>query len=266
MPSRPGEPSRPLSRPGEIVRRHDLDRFLATLFAPAEARETLFTLYAFNHEIARARETVREPTLALVRLQWWREVVEGERRAHEVATPLGAALDTGRLDRGDLLAMVDGREAEIGGDEAPSMVEGTVEDWRGYVLATAGGVAVAAARALGAGGAALDTARLYGAAYGAAGILRHRAALVAAGRAVLPPAGAGEPGAVLAREGRRWLAKADAVQRLRGGCGRVPRRAVSAVLTASLARRDLRRGEHPARPRGVTDQLAIAVAALSGAP
>ena len=35
------------------------------------------TLYAFNHELARAREAVSEPPLALIRLQWWREVVEG---------------------------------------------------------------------------------------------------------------------------------------------------------------------------------------------
>ena len=39
------------------------------------------------------------PALALIRLQWWREVVEGVRRRHEVATPLGAALDAGRAAR-----------------------------------------------------------------------------------------------------------------------------------------------------------------------
>ena len=73
-----------LSAVGEIVRRHDPDRFLTALFAPAERREALFVLYAFNHELARAREVAREPMLAMVRLQWWREVVEGARRRHEV--------------------------------------------------------------------------------------------------------------------------------------------------------------------------------------
>jgi 15-cis-phytoene synthase len=59
-----------------LVRRHDPDRFLTSLFAPPEKRDALLTLYAFNHELARAREAVSEPPLALIRLQWWREVVE----------------------------------------------------------------------------------------------------------------------------------------------------------------------------------------------
>ncbi|MGD0108468.1 MAG: squalene/phytoene synthase family protein [Rhodopila sp.] len=60
-----------------LVRRHDPDRFLTALFAPPERRHALLTLYAFNHELARAREVASEPALALIRLQWWREVVEG---------------------------------------------------------------------------------------------------------------------------------------------------------------------------------------------
>ena len=244
-----------LSRPGEITRRHDPDRFLTALFAPADARETLFLLYAFNHEIARAREAAREPLVALMRLQWWREVVDGARRAHEIASPLAMALDEERLVRADLLAMVDGREAEA--SESTDL-----QEWRDYVLATAGGVAVAAARALGADEDALVTARAYGAAYGAAGILRYRSALAAAGRAVLPPPGAGDPRAVLEAEGRRWLAEGDAARSHR----QVPRRALSAVLVATLARRDLRRGGENGGPRGVADRLAVAAAAMRGRP
>ena len=95
-----------------LVRRHDPDRFLTALFAPPEQRDALLTLYAFNHELARAREVVSEPPLALIRLQWWREVVEGAPRRHEVAEPLRAAIDAGQLERDDLLAMIDAREAE----------------------------------------------------------------------------------------------------------------------------------------------------------
>ena len=62
-----------------------------------EKRDALLTLYAFNHELARAREVVSEPPLALIRLQWWREVVEGARRRHEVAEPLPAAIEAGAL-------------------------------------------------------------------------------------------------------------------------------------------------------------------------
>ncbi len=78
---------------GELVRRHDPDRFLLTLFAPASMRESLFALYAFNYEIAKTRETVTETQLGLIRLQWWRDAISaiydrGDVAAHHVLTPL----------------------------------------------------------------------------------------------------------------------------------------------------------------------------------
>ena len=131
-----------LSSAGEIVRKHDPDRYFTALFAPAQHRETLFALYAFNHELARAREAVREPMAAMIRLQWWREVVEGARRRHEVATPVGEALDEGRLLAADLGGMIDAREAET--DRIESFA-----DFQAYIRGTAGGVMVSASRALG---------------------------------------------------------------------------------------------------------------------
>ena len=58
-----------------LVREADRDRYLATLFAPAEQRDALFALYAFNVEIARVRELAREPMPGEIRLQWWREAL-----------------------------------------------------------------------------------------------------------------------------------------------------------------------------------------------
>ena len=40
----------------QLVREADKDRFLATLFAPADRRPHLYALYAFNIEISRVRE------------------------------------------------------------------------------------------------------------------------------------------------------------------------------------------------------------------
>ena len=60
-----------------LVRRVDYDRYLTALFAPPPARERLFALYAFNHEIAKVRETVSEPMIGQIRLQWWREAIGG---------------------------------------------------------------------------------------------------------------------------------------------------------------------------------------------
>src|ERR1700679_3155681 len=80
-----------------LVRRHDPDRFLTALFAPPARRDALLTLYAFDLELARAREATSEPHLTLIRLHWWREVVEGAHRRHEVATALATLLDQGLL-------------------------------------------------------------------------------------------------------------------------------------------------------------------------
>ena len=57
------------------VRRADRDRFLAALFAPEPARSDLLALLAFDHELARTRAVTREPMLARIRLEWWREAV-----------------------------------------------------------------------------------------------------------------------------------------------------------------------------------------------
>ena len=43
-----------LSAVGLIARNHDPDRFFVALFAPPDRREAVFTLVAFNHELARA--------------------------------------------------------------------------------------------------------------------------------------------------------------------------------------------------------------------
>jgi phytoene synthase len=74
------------------VRASDKDRFLATLFAPAAPRGLLFALYAFNLEIAGVRDRVREPMAGEIRLQWWRDVLNGERASEAAANPVAAAL------------------------------------------------------------------------------------------------------------------------------------------------------------------------------
>ena len=86
-----------LSPIAAFARAHDPDRFLAALFAPPERREAFFTLIAFNHELARAREAANHPMAALIRLQWWRDALDEARagkqaRRHEVAAPLHAAI------------------------------------------------------------------------------------------------------------------------------------------------------------------------------
>jgi phytoene synthase len=76
----------------DLVRQADRDRYLAALFAPAEHRDGLFALYAFNIEIARVRDLARAPMPGEIRLQWWREVLSGERQGEGESNPVSAAL------------------------------------------------------------------------------------------------------------------------------------------------------------------------------
>jgi 15-cis-phytoene synthase len=78
----------------ELVRTADRDRFLSSLFAPAQHRAALHALYAFNVEAARVREVAREPLPGEIRLQWWSEVVNGQRAEEATANPVASALLT----------------------------------------------------------------------------------------------------------------------------------------------------------------------------
>ena len=243
-----------------MVRRADPDRFFTVLFAPPDRREALFTLYAFNHEAARAREATTEPMMALIRLQWWREVVEGARKPHEVATPLSGLLAAGALEPGELLAVLEARE---------QTEFATVAEWRDWLLAGAGSLALAAARLLGAPGA--EGVRRLGAGYAAAGVLRSVAAAAAAKLCLLPAEVLAAHGltaeAVIAAPQAPALQPvfAELAAQARGLLGpRLrPGRALAAVLPAALARRDLRHPGDPS-PRGLADRMAVTFAAATG--
>lgn len=100
-----------------IVRDADRDRYLATLFAPAEHRDALLALYAFNVEIARVRDLAREPMPGEIRLQWWREALEGRRdteaAAHPVAASLRKALARYGLSADPLQALIDAHTFDL---------------------------------------------------------------------------------------------------------------------------------------------------------
>lgn len=103
------------------VRAFARDRYLATLFAPAERRADLYALYAFDTEIARVPLLTREPMAGEVRLQWWREALQGEREEEARANPVAAALlamlaRSPNVERAPLVAMLDARTADLYGD------------------------------------------------------------------------------------------------------------------------------------------------------
>jgi phytoene synthase len=154
-----------------LVREADRDRYLATLFAPAEHRDALLALYAFNAEIARVRDVAREPMPGEIRLQWWREVLSGERDGEASAHPVAAALQEvlGRYgikpDR--LTAIVDAHAFDLY-DDPPA----TLDDLDNYAVLTQSAVFGIAAEMLGASGASVQMlTRHAGIAYCLVGIL-----------------------------------------------------------------------------------------------
>lgn len=107
------ERSKRLSPCAEQARRFDRDRFVCALFAPADRREDLYALYAFNQELAKVRETVREPLLGQMRLQWWRETLAacaaGRPPDHPVARALSVAIRRHGLATAQLERLIDAR-------------------------------------------------------------------------------------------------------------------------------------------------------------
>ncbi len=114
----------------EIVRKNDHDRFLLGLLMPYKYRAALWTLFAFNYEIAKTRDVVSETTIGLIRLQWWRdaikEIYEGQApRQHEVVLPLAEIIKTYDLPREDFETLIYAREFDLEG-VTPANGEGLV--------------------------------------------------------------------------------------------------------------------------------------------
>jgi len=102
------------------VRVADRDRFLAALFAPEPQRRGLLALLAFDHELARTRIVTREPMLARIRLEWWRQAVaeaagEGKPRAQPIVESLSEIVRRHGLPQQRMLDLIDAREEEIEG-------------------------------------------------------------------------------------------------------------------------------------------------------
>ena len=70
-----------------MVREEDRPRYTARLFLPVPAREAALALDAFRLETLKIPFLTSEPGPGEIRLQWWREVIEGARAAEAAAAP-----------------------------------------------------------------------------------------------------------------------------------------------------------------------------------
>jgi phytoene synthase len=104
----------------DLVRGADRARFLGALFAPEPQRTGLLAVLALDHELARTRTVTREPMLARIRLEWWREAAAeaagaGKPRAQPIVESLSEIVRRHRLPVEGLIALIDAREQEIDG-------------------------------------------------------------------------------------------------------------------------------------------------------
>jgi phytoene synthase len=244
-----------LSPVAALVRRHDRDRFQTVLFAPAARREALFALYAFNYEIARVRESVTEPMIGQIRLQWWREAIAaafegGHVRNHIVVEPLTAIIRQLALSRAHFERLINARETDLDDDPPASLA--ALED---YAEATSARLVYLALEILGVHDPAAGEGGLHvGIAYSLAGLLRAMPFQARTRRRFIPADIAartglaeqdydtmrGTPGlraatAELAAAASRHL---DAARAHRG---KIPRSALPALLPAVVAQRSLAR-------------------------
>lgn len=112
------------------LRDTDRDRYLACLLSPENKRGALAALYAFNAELARIRDTVRDPLPGEIRMQWWRDFLDGQAAGDGSSNPLAqglrACIQDHSLPTGVLHDMIDARIFDLYDDpmDSRSSLEG----------------------------------------------------------------------------------------------------------------------------------------------
>ncbi len=109
----------------ELVRESDKDRFLATLFAPAEYRADLAAVYAFDLETASVAQRVRDPVAGEIRLHWWHDALSGDTLGdgHPVAQALLDTLRRRRIEVTPALTLIEARRRALYSQDNPTEAE-----------------------------------------------------------------------------------------------------------------------------------------------
>ena len=168
-----------------LVRMADRDRYLAALLVPEPERRHVLALYAFNAEVASVRERATEPLAGEIRLQWWRDLLDGKAAGDAARNPLAAALidtiERQGLPRDVLGALIDARTFDLYND-----VMATLDVYETYVRATASSLFDLVARILHGEPLAPGVTDAAGIAYGTTGLLRAFSLHASRGQVYLP--------------------------------------------------------------------------------
>jgi phytoene synthase len=139
----------------DLVRTHDFARYAASLFVPAMERRGLLALYAFNVEILRVREQVSQALPGDIRLQWWRDLLEGSGHGGVEGNPVAAellrAVGQWTLPTELLSHLIDEHAFDLYNDPMP-----TLAALEGYANDTAAALYALAAQIMGPPSAEID--------------------------------------------------------------------------------------------------------------
>ncbi len=229
-----------------LAREHDRDRWLSALFAPQTARPHLHALAAFNYEVGRLREIVREPLAGELRLTWWRDALtRGEPSGHPVATALLATIAKFNLPIALFENHIAARQFDLYDDPMPNL-----NDLEGYCGETASSLFQLAALILadGADVGAADASGHAGVAYAITGLLRALPLTSARGQVYLPRD-------VLERHG---ISPEDVRARRSGAGMAAATRELCAVARAHLAKAEARLASLPKSTAPAYAPLAVA--------
>ncbi|MGB7433698.1 MAG: squalene/phytoene synthase family protein [Ahrensia sp.] len=195
----------------DALKEADRSLYSAMLYVPQSARDAVATLHLFERETARVRDLVSEPLPGEIRLQWWHDVIMGERDGEAVAHPLAAsllaAIERYGLSRQSLAALTQARVIDLYDDLFP-----TLHDFEAYCGETWSTVFQASAQILGDGmPPGGDAAGHAGVAYGVSRLASRVAVHRARGQVFVPDE------VLRATGGDRdaWLTGEDATPRVR---------------------------------------------------
>lgn len=138
----------PASVCATLVREHDFPRYAAALFALPDKRRAMLALAAFDFEILRIPDQVRQPLPGEIRLQWWTDLLEGTEHGgaagHPIAAELLATIKEHALPQEPLQRIIRAHTFDLYDDPMPSRAALEV-----YLDDTVGEIVAASLRVLG---------------------------------------------------------------------------------------------------------------------
>lgn len=117
----------------EFLKEHDRDRYLSTLISSGKKRHAVQALYAFAADVAAIPPRVSEPAPGEIRLQWWKDTLEGHGHGGVEQNPIAAAMLKAIKDyslvAGPLLRLIAARRFDLYQDPMPDVA--TFEGYAG---------------------------------------------------------------------------------------------------------------------------------------